>query len=280
MQGHQSFQKAVAEFKVRCRRVRTFCIEEGGEEQLATSYNKTYRLKPLGIVNKHPAIKGMPVLEEEDARMTTQAILAMRGVNQRKQKEMHEEGSLKLQERTLAYKGTSTAWMRSLDLGQKENWTCEPALPDGPVANKLTLRCISCPKCGHEKNVEKYKVYGRVGFSRITCMRCKVTTTAQEWRCRCKLPWPKCEVHTLKTLMHAISRCNAQHGGSKIIKKGLKNLQGQDVAYPQRRSQGSAIAAESSDLSHGPPRTTLKAGSLLAKRFPRLYDLQPKEVAK
>ena len=93
LQGHQSLQKAIAAFKVRCRRVRTFCIEEGDEEQLATSYSQTNRLKPMGIENMHAAIKGLPVLEEEDARMVTQAILAMRGVNQRRHKEQHEEGS-------------------------------------------------------------------------------------------------------------------------------------------------------------------------------------------
>ena len=44
LQGHQSLQKAVAAFKVRCRRVRTFCLEEGDEEQLVTSYSQKNRL--------------------------------------------------------------------------------------------------------------------------------------------------------------------------------------------------------------------------------------------
>ena len=200
LQGHKSLQNEVADFKRRCRRISTFCVEEGDEEQLATSYSQKNRLKPMGIINKHPAIKGMPVLNEKEAATLTQAILAMRGVNQRRQKQMHEEGNLKLQERTLASKGTATAWMRSLDLGAKEDWTEEPALPDGPTTFKRVLRSIACPKCGREKNVERYKVYGKVGFSRVTCMRCKQTTNAQEWRCGCNLLWPKCEAHTLKHL--------------------------------------------------------------------------------
>ena len=109
LQGHQSLQKAVAAFKVRCRRVRIFCLEEGDEEQLATSYSQKNRLRTMGIANKHAAIKGMPVLKDEEAKMMTQAILAMRGVNQRRMKELHEEGNLKLQEKVLASKGTSTA---------------------------------------------------------------------------------------------------------------------------------------------------------------------------
>ena len=233
----------------------------------------------MGIVNKHAAIKGMPVLKCEDVKMMTQAILAMRGVNQRKMKEVHEEGNLKLQEKALASKGTSTAWMRSLELGNKEDWTQEPAMPDGPEARKVTLREISCPKCGHEKNVERYKVYARVGFSRVTCMRCKQVTNAQEWRCGCKLLWPKCEVHTLRTLINAMHRC-ATSKGSKVIKKGMKNLQGDDAAYPKRKCQGQAIATRSSDQKQEQMRTMLKPGSVLANRFPRLLSLQLKEAAR
>ena len=92
-------QKEVAAFKKRCRRINTLCVDEGDEEQLATSYSQKNRLRPMGILNKHPAIKGMPVLEEKETKVLTQAILAMRGVNQKKQKQMHEEGNLKLQER-------------------------------------------------------------------------------------------------------------------------------------------------------------------------------------
>ena len=255
-------------------------MEEGDEEQLATSYSQKNRLRTMGIVNKHAAIKGMPVLKDEEAKMMTQAILAMRGVNQRMMKELHEEGNLKLQEKVLASKGTSTAWMRSLELGNKEDWTREPAMPDGPIAKKVTLREISCPKCGHEKNVERYKVYARVGFSRVACMRCKLVTNAQEWRCGCKFLWPKCEVHTLRTLINAMHRRSTTSKGSKVIKKGMKNLQGHDVAYPKRRCQGQVIAARSSEHTQEPMRTMLKPGSVLANRFPRLLSLQLKEAAR
>ena len=249
-------------------------MDEGDEEHLATSYSQVNRLKPLGIDNKHAAIKGMPVLNDNEARMLTQAILAMRGVNQKKHKEQHEEGNLKLQIRTMAYKGTETAWMRCLDLGEKENWIQESALPDGPMQNKQILRHISCPKCAKEKNVERYKVYGKVGFSRIKCMRCQIITTAQEWRCGCNLSWPKCEVHTLKTLMHAYRSCKVTPGRVKVIKGNKKTLKGQDAAYPQRRCQGTQVALSSNEQSLTANRTMLKAGSLLAKRFPEVYARQ------
>ena len=133
-------------------------MEEGDEEQLATSYSQKNRLRTMGIVNKHAAIKGMPVLKDEEAKMMTQAILAMRGVNQRRMKELHEEGNLKLQEKVLVSKGASTAWMRSLELGDKEDWTQELAMPDGPIARKVSLHALSAgmrkmsndTKCMHE----------------------------------------------------------------------------------------------------------------------------------
>ena len=52
LQGHQSLQNALAAFKVRCRRVRTFCIEEGDERHLATSYSQANRFKTMGIEKK------------------------------------------------------------------------------------------------------------------------------------------------------------------------------------------------------------------------------------
>ena len=126
-------------------RIRIFCTEEGDEGHLTTSYKQINRLKPLGIDNKHATIKGMPVLGEKDAKMLTQAILAMRGVNQKKHKDQHEEGNLKLQVRPMAYKGTETAWMRNMDLGEQEDWTREPALPDGQTQHKTILKNVSRP---------------------------------------------------------------------------------------------------------------------------------------
>ena len=70
------------------------CIDEGDEHNLHTCYSQVNRLKAMGISNRHAAIMGMPTLNEEDATMVTQAVLAMRGVNQRKQKAMHAEGRL------------------------------------------------------------------------------------------------------------------------------------------------------------------------------------------
>ena len=174
----------------------------------------------------------------------------------------------------MAYKGTETAWMRNLDLGEQEDWTREPALPDGQAQHKTILKNVSCPVCGQNKNVEKYKVHGRVGFSRIKCMRCSSITTAQEWRCNCDLRWPKCEVHTLKTLMRGTFLRQSSTIKRKVIKKGMKDRKGHEQAYPRRRINDNQIAVTSCSQPQHSLRTFLKAGSLLARRFPRLYELQ------
>jgi hypothetical protein len=62
LKPHESLQKAVAAFKVQCRRVRIMCVDEGDEHNLHTGYSQVNRLRPLGISNRHAAIVGMPVL--------------------------------------------------------------------------------------------------------------------------------------------------------------------------------------------------------------------------
>ncbi len=107
------------------------CIEEGDEHRLATSYNKQSRLKVLGIENNHAAIEGMPTLNDSDAKLITQSILAMRGVSQKKHKILHEQGDLKLQVRPMAYKGLQmlgceTCESTNMKIGQA-NQQCQTA---------------------------------------------------------------------------------------------------------------------------------------------------------
>ena len=76
--------------------------------------------------------------------------------------------------------------------------------------------------------------------------------------------------------MHAIKRCQATPGRGKVIKRGMNTSQGQDAAYPQRRCQGSQEAITSIVKSPIADRAFLKAGSILALRFQKLYELQLK----
>ena len=146
-------------------------MDEGDEHHMATSYAGGNRLKPLGIDNRHASIAGMPMLTNEDGKMVTQAILAMRGVSQKEHELMHDEGNLELQVRPMAYKGTSIAWMRSLSISMQENWIEEPAIPDGPALKKEILKQVACPKCGRTKRIDDLKVKGKFGFSLMKCKK-------------------------------------------------------------------------------------------------------------
>ena len=55
----------------------------------------------------------MPVVRREDAWLITKAILAMRGINQKKHKEAHSQGLLKMLKRPMDYKGIAHAWLRN-----------------------------------------------------------------------------------------------------------------------------------------------------------------------
>ena len=168
---------------------------------MATSYGGGHRLKPLGIDNHHAPISGMPMLKEEEEKMATQAILAMRGVKQKKHKVMHEEGNLELQIRPMAYKGTSVAWMRSLNISKQGDWTEEPAIPGGPALTKEILKQVACPKCGHMKDINDFKVKGKAGYRMMKRKRCHSTSSASLWRCSCKYLWHNCEMHVLRKVV-------------------------------------------------------------------------------
>ena len=110
----ETLQTAIAGFKRRVRKITKQCTKEEDEVYTSVSYARTNRLQDLAITNKHAAVKGTPIIEEKDTRVIVKAILAMRGVNQKKHHLLHEEGHLKLIPRPMAYKGTAHAWLRNL----------------------------------------------------------------------------------------------------------------------------------------------------------------------
>ena len=81
---------------------------------METSYARGNRLSGLAISNKHAGVEGMPIITKHDAELITKAILAMRGINQKKHKEAHDQGILKVMQRPMAYKGNSHSWLWNL----------------------------------------------------------------------------------------------------------------------------------------------------------------------
>ena len=93
-----SLQSAVADFKRRVRLVAKVSADEGDEWHLATCTNISNRLQPMAIASRQAAIQGMPAMTMDEKIYIAQALLAMRGVNQKTHKAMHAEGKLNIPE--------------------------------------------------------------------------------------------------------------------------------------------------------------------------------------
>ena len=148
----------------------------------------------------------MPAIHIEDSRYITKALLAMRGVNQSIHKKMHDEGTLLLQPKPFAYKGTSHSWMRNLRKPESAgNWTLEPALPDGPSVKRIPLKMITCPEadCRRSQATKMHKLQVKIGFCQLTCQTCRSTNSTIHWKCPCGHQWHKCAVHVQQKLLHS-----------------------------------------------------------------------------
>ena len=72
-------RRQLAEFKHLMRNIAKHAIRENDEWQMQTDNARKPRLKAIRVEGRAPAIRGMPVLGEEDAKAIVSAILAMRG---------------------------------------------------------------------------------------------------------------------------------------------------------------------------------------------------------
>ena len=120
-------------------------------------------MEQLAIANRHAAIRGMTKMSQEDARKVTAAILAMRGVNQRRQKQKHQDGNLRLHRRPLAYKGLSRAWLRNFTMAKEgDDWTKGPMHEEGIEVAPTPLNQVKCPKCRYVQDTANHKLKAKV----------------------------------------------------------------------------------------------------------------------
>lgn len=187
-----SLQSAVADFKRRVRQVAKTCVEVADEWELQTWPNRSNRIAKLTISSKQAAIQGMPALVEDDAKYITKALLAMREVNQKVHKAAHDDGNLKLLPKPFAYKGTPHSWMRNLRKPcEVDDWTREPALPDGLIVRKQPLNTIACPFCLSHQDTRMHRLRVKFGFCQPTCQKCRSVSSTKKWHCPCAMPWYK-----------------------------------------------------------------------------------------
>ena len=219
----------------------------------------------LAISNKHPSIRGMPKFEEQEARSVTAA------VNQRKQKQAHQDGNLRLHRRPMAYKGLSRAWLRNLAKARREDdWTLKPKEPDEPEVAKVPLKQIGCPECGFIQDTAKNRLRAKVGYGQLTCQRCRHVTKSSRWTCDCNVEWHKCNLHVH---INYLSKANSRVESSKRCLEDI--CRGTNEPLPKRRrEEQTAIAISDSNMPNIckelKPGTTLHR--LFANRFPRLVQ--------
>ena len=110
----------MAEFKQLLRKIAKHAVWESDEWRLQTDTARKPRLRGLAVDGRAPAIRGMPIVEEEDAKAIVRAVLAMRGADKKKHKEALEEGTLKLPLKKLPMQGVVQTWR--LACGQSDKW--------------------------------------------------------------------------------------------------------------------------------------------------------------
>ena len=264
-----SLQTAIKQFKTRARKVAQHCIAKEDEWQLQPCEARKNRMEALAICNKHAGIKGMPRLNDQEAKRVTAAVLAMRGVNQKKQKLAHQEGNLKLHRRPMAYKGLSRAWLRNLTkASHQDDWTVRSKTPDKPESAKIPLKRIGCPKCSFMQDTAKHRLRAKIGYGQMTCQRCRHATKSSTWTCECSVEWHKCHMHVHANYLGKVSPWGkASKRGIDVFSRGTN-----EPLPKQRRVEENAIAI--SDTSLPNIRMELRPGTvmhrLFADKFPHL----------
>jgi hypothetical protein len=223
----------------------------------------------------------MPAISEDDSSYITKALLAMRGVNQKVHKKMHEEGTLKLFPKPFAYKGTSHSWLRNLKRPEDaDDWTTEPALPDGPLQKRKPLKVIICPEpqCGHMQSTKSRKLQVKVGFCQLTCQGCRSITSTKHWKCLRGHQWHKCAVHVQTKLLLSVPGFPVVHSAPR--RKGKRFCTDRGLEQPKPKSKKFAEHNDPNCIAIintvAPTSQThfLEPGTKLATKFPHLVKLQ------
>ena len=103
-------QKQLAEFKKTFRKFNKYTVPDDQTWHLETSYANRNRLANAAVANRQAAVRGMPVVTDDDARRIMRTFLAMKGITKKKQLELWESGQLKLLPGDLKMQGTSHKW--------------------------------------------------------------------------------------------------------------------------------------------------------------------------
>ena len=124
----------LANFKASIRRVNLHCVAERDEWNLQTSYARGNRLHKVAVSNKHATLRGSPKIDPKEAEAITRAMLAMRGLKDKKHFDAHAKGQLRLRSWPLTYRSSVVNW--------RTMW--EPLRHGPPFTLHLWTQCSMC----------------------------------------------------------------------------------------------------------------------------------------
>lgn len=142
-------------FKKHVGKIGTYCIDEQREWLLQTCYARPNRLSKVAVSNKHPAIQGMPMIPEDEAKVITNTILEMKGARIKKQRKAVGEDNLMFFPRPLTYKGANTNWHR--EMAQHGDWTGFDISNFISNETQLPMKNIVCPVCLDSNKIDRLK---------------------------------------------------------------------------------------------------------------------------
>lgn len=138
----QRVRAQMAGFKSTIRQVPKHAISEEGEWHLQTGYCRVPRPRSLAVDGRQPVVRGMPVIDDEDAKAIVKAIMAMRGADKKKPKESMTEGELRLAAKKIPLQGGIQTWRKECSAGGR--WTTS----NGTRLQRTSpLTVMICPAC-------------------------------------------------------------------------------------------------------------------------------------
>jgi len=282
----QMLQPKIAELKKAVRKIKKHAVKTEDEWMFDTCYATGNRLKDAGIENRQAAIKGMPCLDDKDAEAVMRLLIALRGINSKKQVEAWREGGLKVAPQRLRLQKMAAGWSKAVTFG--EDWigenekSAEPSLSQAILEKEMPLTSISCPKCEASQDPKGMRLITAAGFSNIMCSLCKWVSPSSIWKCRCRIPWIKCHRHVQvpsKIAAKPKGRIHRSRIGKSFDKRG------RDVQIPIKRRRKSKFEHPTLHVQHNKTcsqffsdleikaavsKIKLEPGSSLAAKFPHL----------
>ena len=284
----QMLQPKIAELKKAVRKIKKHAMKMEDEWMFDTCYAPGNRLKEAAIENRQAAIKGLPCIDDKDAEAVMRLLIALRGINSKKQVEAWREGGLKVAPQKLRLQKMAVGWSKAVTFG--EDWISEvegksdqPTLNQGILGKEMPLTSILCPKCGAGQDPKGMRLITPAGFSNVKCSLCKGISPSSIWKCRCRIPWIKCPRHE-----HVPSQSAAKPNGRIRRSRTGKSFdkRGRDVPLPIKRISKSKCEHPALHVQHNRTysqcylndaeikaavsKIRLEPGSRLAAKFPHL----------